>query len=118
VVYGTWAPAQMQGITAGQSAAGLPAVFVPMPRAATLKAVGVEVFSIGQVAPTDAGDRVVEAEIEGNYFCFVCRDQRLVGAILLGKASLASQVKRLVESGSACPVLPTAADWLRFLEVN
>jgi NAD(P)H-nitrite reductase large subunit len=87
-----------------------------MPRAATLKALGVPLFSIGQVAPARAGDRLVEAEAEGGYQGFVWRAGQLVGAILLGDARLAPQVQRLVETGTVCPPLDTAAEVIRFLD--
>jgi len=116
VMYGTWLPAQRQGATAGASAAGQAAAFAPLPRSATLKAVGVDVFSIGQVAPANAGDRLVEAELGGDYACFLWREQVLAGAILLGDTRLAPQVKTIIESRMPCPPLATATEVLQFVE--
>ena len=116
ILYGTWPPAMRQGTTAGLGAAGRTASFQGMPRAATLKALGVPLFSIGQVASARAGDRLVEAEAEGGYQGFVWRAGQLVGAILLGDALLAPQAQRLVETGTVCPTLETAAEVLKFLD--
>jgi len=116
ILYGTWPPAMRQGATAGLGAAGQTASFQGLPRSATLKALGVPLFSIGQMAPARAGDRLVEAEAEGGYTGFVWRAGQLIGAILLGDARLAPQAQRLVEAGTLCPPLDTAAEVIRFLD--
>ena len=100
-VYGTWAPAQIQGAAAGLSAAGLSAAFRPLPRSNTLKVLGIDLFSIGQIEPTPA-ERLVEGEPDGSYACFLFRDSLMVGAILLGDAGPAARVKQLVEERLPC----------------
>lgn len=96
-LYGTWAPAQAQGAAAGQSAAGLPAVFQALPRAHTLKVLGIDLFSIGRITTTDA-DTVLEDTGEDGYTGFVFQANILVGAILLGDASASVVVKKAVEN--------------------
>ena len=39
-------------------------------------------------------------EADGRYFRFVFRDNRLVGAVLLGDTRLAAAMKRAIESGT------------------
>ena len=104
-LYGTWAPAQIQGAVAGLSAAGQPAVFRPLPRSNTLKVLGIDLFSIGQIEPTGPADQVVEGGQDGKYAFFLFREDRLAGAILLGDAGPAARVKQWVEDCLPCETL-------------
>jgi nitrite reductase (NADH) large subunit len=101
VVYGTWAPSQFQGTIAGMNAAGACAVFAGIPRSNSIKVLGVDLFSIGLVHPDDASYQVFESK-GGHYRMFVFRDSHLVGAILLGDASVAPVVKKLIEGMVSC----------------
>ncbi len=105
VLYGTWAPAQMQGSIAGMNAGGQKVEFNGIARATTLKVLGINLFSIGKIAPESAADVCVEAELDGNYYCFVLREGLLAGAILLGDTSLAAKVKKVVDERSDCSCL-------------
>ncbi len=97
VLYGTWSAAQYQGGIAGMNAAGMKTEFGGIPRSNTLKVLGVDLLSIGQFEPEDASFLVVEEDADGGYFRFVFRDGRMVGAVLLGDASISGSVKRAVE---------------------
>lgn len=99
-LYGIWGPAQYQGSIAGMNAVGLTAEFGGIPRSNTLKVLGLDLFSLGQVAPEDASFTVIDQELDGKYFCFVFRDTYLVGAILLGDARLTAAVKKAVEGNN------------------
>jgi len=96
-VYGTWAPSQYQGSIAGMNAAGANAEFGGIPRSNALKVLQLELFSIGQVEPVDGSYDVIDKEADEHYFRFVFHDSHLAGAILLGNANLATQVKKAVE---------------------
>ena len=61
-----------------------------------------DLFSIGQINPGDAGFRTFDHEAEGRCFRFVFRENRLVGAILLGDTRLTAAVKKAVENGTDC----------------
>ena len=98
VLYGNWAVAQGQGALAGMNAAGLDAPFGGVPRSHTLKVLGLDVVSIGQFTPLDGSYRAFADETEGAYRSFVFRDGVLVGANLVGDASLAGKVKAAIES--------------------
>lgn len=100
IMYGLWVPAKSQGTTAGLSAAGKDAAFPGAPPSARLKVLGIDLFSIGQFTPQAEGDRALSQATDGNYASFVLREGVLIGAILLGDASLANKVKAAVE-GSA-----------------
>ena len=96
-VYGIWGPAQYQGSIAGLNMAGGSVEFGGVPCSNTLKVLGVDVFSIGQIHAEDPGFRVIDEESDGRYFRFVFRDHRLVGAVLLGDAALTAAVTKAVE---------------------
>jgi nitrite reductase (NADH) large subunit len=98
VLYGNWAVAQSQGTLAGLNAAGLDAPFGGVPRSHTLKVLGLDAVSIGQFTPADGSYRAFMDEREGTYRSFVFRDGVLVGANLVGDASLAGAVKKAIES--------------------
>ena len=58
---------------------------------------GVDLFSIGQTAAKDGSFQTIDEETDGRYTGFVFRENRLVGAILLGDTRLAARVKRAIE---------------------
>ena len=102
MLYGLWVPSQVQGTVAGMNAAGQASEFTEIPRSATLKVLGIELFNIGVISPDAATDRVFETEIDGNYYFFVFRDSLLVGSILLGDAALSTKIKKVVEERQDC----------------
>jgi len=68
----------------------------------TLKVVGLDLFSIGLIAPQEEGYeelRKVDAAM-GTYQKLVLRDGRIVGAILLGDKKRISPVSRLIGKGT------------------
>ena len=98
--YGLWEPARYQGAIAGMNAAGVTTEFGGLPRANTLKVVGVSLFSIGEVVPQDGSYRAVdETADDGQYRRFLFRDNRLVGAVLIGNTKLASRITSAVKEG-------------------
>lgn len=98
VVYGTWGPSQHQGSIAGRNMAASRAEFGGIPRSNTLKVLGLDLFSIGQVVPEDGSYQTVEQRVGDRYSYFVFRDTHLVGAVLLGDATLTARVRRAVEN--------------------
>ena len=97
-LYGIWGPSQFQGSIAGMNIAGGRVEFGGIPRSNTLKVLGLDLFSIGQVNPEDATFRTFDQEADGRYFRFVFRDNRLVGSVLLGDTRKTAAVKKAVES--------------------
>jgi nitrite reductase (NADH) large subunit len=118
VLYGTWAPSQAQGSVAGANAAGQTLTFGGLPRSNTLKVLGIDLFSIGRVTPAGPADRLIDAEIDGNYYSFVFCENQLVGCILLGDASQAQKIKKMIEEHTDCTALlqntPGIDEILRF----
>ncbi len=119
VLYGAWMAAQYQGSIAGLNAAGVPTLFGGLPRAHTLKVLGLAVMSIGRFEPEDGGDLVLEREGDRLYHRLVLRDNRLVGAVLLGDTSASAGVKQAIEKNIDCSKLwpgnPTVDDVLAYL---
>jgi nitrite reductase (NADH) large subunit len=99
-VYGIWGPSQYQGNIAGMNMAGGCVEFGGIPRSNTLKVLGMDLFSIGQINAEDASFQTFDHEADGRCFRFVFRDNRLVGAVLLGDTKLTATVKQAVESGA------------------
>ncbi len=95
--YGLWIPAKNQGTIAGQNAAGKETSFLGDPPSTRLKVLGVDVFSIGQFAPSQEGDRLVAECKDGGYKSFLFREGMMIGSILLGDASVANKVKVVIE---------------------
>ena len=106
VVYGIWPPSQAQGAIAGMNAAGESCRFAGLPRSNTLKVLGYDLFSIGQIVPEGPLDLAIDARDDGNYACFVFRSDEfarvMVGAILLGDTRAAPRVKKAVENQLDC----------------
>jgi nitrite reductase (NADH) large subunit len=102
VTYGTWAPAQFQGVIAGMNALGRKIEFAGIPRSNTLKVLDLDLFSIGQVHPHDGSFQAFDARDGTQYRSFIFRDGRLVGAILLGDMRLAASIKNLIEKKVSC----------------
>ena len=98
-LYGLWMPAKAQGTVAGHNAAGGNDVFPEMPPSAKLKVLGIDLFSIGQIAPNDPNDVLISEAIGEDFTGFVLRDGKLIGASLLGDVSLANEVKEAVNTG-------------------
>ena len=96
-VYGLWAPAKSMGTVAGKAAVGKKATFPGDPPSAKLKVLSIDMFSIGQFAPSEPSDLLVAKARDGNYACFVFRGGLMIGAVLLGDASWSAEVKQAVE---------------------
>jgi len=119
-LYGTWEPARFQGAIAGQNAAGARVEFGGIPRANTLKVLGVNLFSVGEIEAKDGSYQVIALETDGHYRRFLFRDSHLVGVILIGDTRLASAGLRAVkECFDASGILsrhPDAGDVCGWLE--
>jgi nitrite reductase (NADH) large subunit len=99
-VYGSWAASQYQGGIAALNAVGIPTQFGGLPRSNTVKALGLDLTSIGRFMPEDGSYIVVEEESEESYVEFVFHDGRMTGAILIGHPELAASAKTAIESGT------------------
>ncbi len=98
ILYGSWAASQFQGGIAGLNAVGIETQFGGLPRSNTIKALGLDLTSIGKFQPDDGSYVVFEDEGANSYVEFVFRDGKMVGAILLGHPELSAPSKRAIES--------------------
>lgn len=98
VLYGLWGASLSQGMIAGLNAAGADVVFKGMPRASSLKVLGLDLMSVGQFQPQDGSWVVIDSEDEERYLHFVFRDGVMTGAILMGAGQLGPAVRKAVEN--------------------
>jgi nitrite reductase (NADH) large subunit len=98
-VYGIWPASYAQGLVAGANAVGGSLEFPGIPMTNRIKVLDVDLFSIGQVQPTDASFRLFEVLENGSYRGLVCHDGQIVGAILYGDMQLIAIMQRAVEQG-------------------
>lgn len=96
--YGSWAASQYQGSIAALNAAGVPTAFGGLPRSNTVKALGLDITSVGTFTPQDGGDLVVEGGGDAHHLLFLFRDGRMKGAIIVGRPALAAPAKQAVEA--------------------
>jgi nitrite reductase (NADH) large subunit len=115
-VYGLWGVSQFQGTIAGLNAIGRRTQFGGVPPSNVLKVLGIDLFSIGVVEPEGVGCEIVDQEQEGKYVRFVFRDNRLIGAIVLGDVGPAAVIKKAIETsadlGDLLKTQPSAVEFL------
>jgi len=100
--YGTWGPSLFQGTIAGMNACGNRTEFAGIPRSNLLKVLGYDLFSIGQIRGEDASFSSLEYSENESYYFFFFHDSIMVGAILMGDASLSATVKNIIEKRREC----------------
>jgi nitrite reductase (NADH) large subunit len=78
--------------------------------ATKLKVAGVDVFSVGEYRGDQPGDKTVafEDETAGVYKRAIVRENRLVGAVLVGDSSEANKLQDLVRSGKELEGTPSS----------
>jgi nitrite reductase (NADH) large subunit len=97
-VYGIWPAAKYQGSIAGLNAAGIKTQFAGIPRSNTLKVLGIDLFSIGQIEAADGAYLAPEGQDGDHFMRFLFHDGRMVGAVLLGDTALTAAVKAAIEN--------------------
>ncbi|NYE57667.1 NAD(P)/FAD-dependent oxidoreductase [Carboxydothermus ferrireducens] len=90
---GIWPVAMEQGKVAGANAAGASKIYTPIPPQNVLKVFGKTVFSIGTVMGEGVTSR---RENQGdNFLKYYYKDEKLVGALLIGDVKLVNEVRKL-----------------------
>jgi len=119
-LYGLWPTPHYQGTLAGLNVAGQRNAFGGLPRLNVLKVLGLHVFSIGQFEV--AGAQVLEQQLDGQYLRFTFQDDRLCGAILIGRDGLDAVLKNAIEHrhdfSSMRQQAPTAAAFAALLAAH
>jgi nitrite reductase (NADH) large subunit len=98
-VYGIWPASYAQGLVAGANAIGGALEFPGIPMTNRIKVLDIDLFSIGQIQPTDASSRLFEVQEGANYRGLVCHDGQVVGAVLYGDMQLIAPMQAAVEQG-------------------
>ena len=97
--YGIWPAAMEQGRVAGAAMAGQEAKYEGTVVSNTLKVVGVDLFSAGEIDPEGTLDSVVRKdEAKNTYRKLVIKDNVLVGAILLGDIQGSKEIEHAIKA--------------------
>ncbi len=97
-VYGLWVPAKAQGRIAGLIAVGQDDEFADTPPSARLKVMGIDLFSIGKISPTEEGEFMLAGELQGDYYSFVFGEGLMLGSSLIGNNRLSPRIKRAIDN--------------------
>jgi nitrite reductase (NADH) large subunit len=105
-VWGLWTVAVEQGRLAGRALAGSDVVFAGNPPATQLKVLAWPVFSVGRFEPEMPGDRVLERTDTTTLVRIMLRNDVIIGANLIGDASLAGVLRRAVSEQLTLSAVP------------
>ena len=101
-IYGLWTASTEQGTIAGNNIAGVDTVYSGTTPSTTLKIVGIDLTSIGNVNPEGEGfkELIREDGSNGVYKKLVIKDGKIVGAILLGDTKEVRTVAKLIKNST------------------
>ncbi|MCP2240529.1 NAD(P)/FAD-dependent oxidoreductase [Thermoanaerobacterium thermosaccharolyticum] len=95
-IYGLWTVAMAQGKNAGLNAVGIKTQYKEVPPSSTLKITGVDVFSSGDISGEKSTS--YSHKEENVYYKLFIKDNKLVGAILIGDISSSTKIKKAIDS--------------------
>lgn len=99
-LYGIWPAAQEQGRIAGVNMAGGQEAYRGTVPANTLKVVGIDLLSAGEIDADGKLEAAVVSDPEkGTYRKLVIQDNRLVGVILLGDLTGSAEIQAAIRTG-------------------
>ena len=97
-VYGIWPAAQRQGETAGVNMSGGNSLYEGTVVSNTLKVVGIDLTSAGDIDAESKLECVVKSDPEKCVYCKVAfKENKVVGCILLGEVKAKSEILNAVE---------------------
>lgn len=97
-VYGLWLASREQGLVAGANAAGAAMTYLGSQISARLKVSGIELVSLGSIETGEAVKAFTYRD-EKSFRRLFAKDDRLVGAILIGDVSAFQPLQKLIKSG-------------------
>ena len=98
--YGIWPAAMAQGKVAGAAMAGGEAQYSGTVLSNTLKVVGIDLFSAGEIDVEETLESIVSKdEAKNTYRKLVIKDGVLVGAILLGDIRGSTEIQEAIKKG-------------------
>jgi nitrite reductase (NADH) large subunit len=95
-LYGLWIPSKEQGEIAGNNMAGGKSIYNPISSETRLKVSGISFFSGGNIEPF--GANIYRYNKDGIYRKFFVRDEKIVGAILLGDPKTAMKAGGFIKN--------------------
>jgi nitrite reductase (NADH) large subunit len=110
LMYGNWPAAYAQGVVAGINAAGGDVEFKAMAPSNRLKVLDIDLFSAGIVNPPDDSYVALDKQTEDQYTRLVCRNGKLIGAILMGNTESANALTEAIESQTDISESPNLLD--------
>lgn len=98
VIYGLWSAAREQGQIAGMNASGGRVAYAGSLLSATLKVAGINVVSLGSIEPDENTQTLVQSGLDSIRTFFI-KDEKLVGAILVGDISRFQEIQGMIKGG-------------------
>ncbi|WP_319372331.1 FAD-dependent oxidoreductase [uncultured Ilyobacter sp.] len=102
-LYGLWIPAKEQGDVAGSNMAGEKSKYNPISSETRLKVSGISFFSGGDIEPM--GANIYKYNKDGIYRKFFVRDEKIVGAILLGDPKTSMKAGGFIKNRESTDVI-------------
>ncbi len=96
ILYGLWIPSKEQGEIAGNNMTGERVKYNPISAETRLKVSGISFFSGGDIEPL--GANIYKYNKDGIYRKFFIRDEKIVGAILLGDPKTAMKAGGFIKN--------------------
>jgi nitrite reductase (NADH) large subunit len=99
IIYGLWQPAREQGMVCGSHILGKEAVYKGTVSSARLKVAGIDLASIGNIGACAGTKSTTEKdEKAGTYKKLFVKDNRLVGAVLIGNVKDAARLQLAIKN--------------------
>lgn len=97
-IEGLWMKATEQGTVAGSNMAGDNVIYKNAVPVTVFNAFNTSLFSMGDVS-YGSYDNSISEEVDGKYIKIFIKDNRIVGAILIGDVSMSRVLKKCIEDG-------------------
>jgi nitrite reductase (NADH) large subunit len=97
-VYGLWNIAIAQGMTAGYNIVGKETRYKYVAPVITMSAFGISLFSMGIIDENENTDVLVEDKEDNNYRKIFIKDNKIIGAIVIGDTKISPILKRAIEN--------------------
>lgn len=104
-VYGLWPVAKAQGECAGLNMAGVETAYTEMPPSNYIRVFGIEIYSVGDLCKDGSAQLILKDynPEESIYKAMFFKENRPVGAILLGDTKGAPKISRAIKAGQEFP---------------
>ncbi|WP_238882745.1 NAD(P)/FAD-dependent oxidoreductase [Clostridium sp. YIM B02551] len=98
-IYGLWNVSGEQGKVAGANICGQANIFIPPIQFSLINAFGLSIYSIGDIEESIETNLFTQIDSENKkYYKVLVRDNKIIGAIILGDQKRAMIMKKLIEN--------------------